>query len=43
MLHAAYQRLSPDERSEVDALVAEAVAALPSDDPVFVDMAGYPE
>jgi cell division protein FtsB len=43
MLHAAYQRLSPDERTRVDALVADAVAALPPDDPVFQDMKLYPE
>jgi hypothetical protein len=42
MLHAAYQRLSRDERAEVDELVAAAVAALPPDDPVFQDMANYP-
>jgi prefoldin subunit 5 len=43
MLHAAYQRLSPDDRTRVDAMVAEAVDALPPDDPVFTDMAGYPK
>jgi hypothetical protein len=43
MLHAAYQRLSREERDEVDALVAAAVATLPADDPVFVDMEGYPQ
>jgi hypothetical protein len=43
MLHAAYQRLSPEERADVDALVAEAVAALPPDDPVFADMKLYPQ
>jgi cell division protein FtsB len=42
MLHAAYQRLSREDRADVDALVAEAVAALPEDDPVFEDMANYP-
>lgn len=42
MLHAAYQRLSRDERADVDALVAEAVESIPADDPVFVDMKGYP-
>ncbi|MEO8261044.1 MAG: hypothetical protein ABI566_00630 [Pseudolysinimonas sp.] len=42
MLHAAYQRLSREERAEVDALVAQAVAAIPPDDPVFVDMQSYP-
>jgi hypothetical protein len=43
MLHAAYQRLSDDERSKVDALVAQAVDALPDDDPVFRDMQSYPK
>jgi hypothetical protein len=42
MLHAAYQRLSDEERRDVDAWVAEAVAALPQDDPVFLDMQAYP-
>lgn len=43
MLHAAYLRLPGDERAEVDTLVADAVAALPEDDPVFDAMAGYDE
>jgi hypothetical protein len=43
MLHAAYQRLPHDERVRVDAMVADAVAALPADDPVFLDMAAYPK
>ncbi len=43
MLHAAYLRLSPEERTAVDALVAEAVSALPEDDPVFDDMKLYSE
>lgn len=42
MLHAAYERLSPHERERVDALVDEAVAALPADDPVFGDLELYP-
>jgi len=42
MLHAAYRRLSDDERADVDAMVAEAVQKLPEDDPVFLDMASYP-
>jgi cell division protein FtsB len=42
MLHAAYQRLSREDRAAVDALVAQAVADLPEDDPVFLDMASYP-
>jgi cell division protein FtsB len=41
MLHAAYERLSPAERERVDALVEEAVATIPDDDPVFEDMALY--
>ena len=43
MLHAAYRRLTPEDREKVDALVAQAVEALPADDPVFLDMAGYPK
>jgi cell division protein FtsB len=43
MLHAAYLRLSTQERAEVDALVADAVETLPPDDPVFDDMKLYPE
>lgn len=43
MLHAAYQRLSADEKSEVDALVAAAVETLPPDDRVFTDMQSYPQ
>ncbi|HEV7742534.1 MAG TPA: hypothetical protein VGO65_08940, partial [Pseudolysinimonas sp.] len=42
MLHAAYQRLPDAERDRVDALVAQAVDALPEDDPVFRDMQTYP-
>ncbi len=41
MLHAAYERLSPDERERVDALVDEAIAAIPDDDPVFDDLELY--
>ncbi|MBX3194441.1 MAG: hypothetical protein R2717_03010 [Schumannella sp.] len=43
MLHAAYQRLSREERAEIDALVQQAVAAIPEDDPVFSDMSLYPK
>lgn len=43
MLHAAYQRLSREDRAKVDAWVADAVAALPPDDPVFTDMKAYPK
>jgi cell division protein FtsB len=42
MLHAAYERLSPDERARIDALVEEAIAAIPEDDPVYADLALYP-
>jgi hypothetical protein len=42
MLHAAYERLSPDERARVDGLVEEAIAAIPEDDPVYADLALYP-
>lgn len=41
MLHAAYDRLSPEERERVDALVAAAVDALPADDRVFEEIALY--
>lgn len=41
MLHAAYERLSRDERERVDALVAAAVATIPEDDPVFADLELY--
>ena len=43
MLHAAYERLSPDERTRIDALVEEAIAAIPADDPVYEDLALYPD
>ena len=42
MLHAAYERLSPDEQARIDGLVEEAIAAIPSDDPVYEDLALYP-
>jgi hypothetical protein len=42
MLHAAYERLSREERERVDALVDEAVADIPETDPVFEDLALYP-
>jgi hypothetical protein len=42
MLHAAYERLSPDERDRIDALVDEAIAAIPDDDPTFDDLELYP-
>lgn len=41
MLHAAYERLSPDERERIDALVEQAIAAIPEDDPVFDDLELY--
>lgn len=41
MLHAAYERLPRVERERVDALVAERVAAIPEDDPVFADLELY--
>ncbi|WP_395640837.1 hypothetical protein [Pseudolysinimonas sp.] len=43
MLHAAYERLSADEQARIDGLVAEAIAAIPEDDPVYEDLALYPE
>lgn len=42
MLHAAYERLSEADRRTVDALVADAVAALPADDPLFAALETYP-
>lgn len=41
MLHAAYERLSDEERAEVDALVAAYVATIPEDDPIYEDLALY--
>lgn len=43
MLHAAYDRLAPEERERVDALIAAAVAAIPADDPVFAELELYEE
>jgi hypothetical protein len=43
MLHAAYERLSPDERARIDGLVEKAIAAIPADDPVYEDLALYPD
>ncbi|MEO5535148.1 MAG: hypothetical protein ABIR17_08465 [Pseudolysinimonas sp.] len=43
MLHAAYERLSDSERAAVDKLVAARVAEIPADDPVYQDMALYPD
>ena len=42
MLHAAYERLSPEEQARIDGLVEEAIAAIPEDDPVYEDLALYP-
>jgi hypothetical protein len=42
MLHAAYERLTDDERERVDALVDQAIALIPEDDPVYADLALYP-
>jgi cell division protein FtsB len=41
MLHAAYERLSEPEREEVDALVADYIASIPEDDPIYQDLALY--
>ena len=43
MLHAAYERLTDDERERIDALVEQAIALIPADDPVYADLALYPE
>jgi len=42
MLHAAYERLTPDERDRIDELVEDAIATIPDDDPVYEDLALYP-
>jgi cell division protein FtsB len=42
MLHAAYERLSPDEQTRIDGLVEEAIATIPEGDPVYADLALYP-
>jgi cell division protein FtsB len=42
MLHAAYERLGPDEQTRIDGLVEEAIATIPEDDPVYADLALYP-
>jgi len=42
MLHAAYERLTDAERTLVDALVDQAIALVPEDDPIYVDLALYP-
>jgi hypothetical protein len=42
MLHAAYERLSPEEQDRIDGLVEEAIEAIPEDDPVYEDLALYP-
>lgn len=41
MLHAAYERLSDAERDDVDALVADYIAGIPEDDPIYQDLALY--
>lgn len=43
MLHAAYERLSPDERERADALVTEAIATVPADHRIYDDLALYPD
>lgn len=42
MLHAAYERLSDEERFRIDGLVEEAITQIPADDPVYQDLALYP-
>lgn len=42
MLHAAYNRLTPEDRTHLDTLVADFIASLPADDPTFATLeAGY--
>lgn len=43
LLHAYYDRLSPERTARVDRLVAAFVATLPDDDPNRRTVAGYPE
>lgn len=43
MLHAAYERLGAEERTRIDAMVREAIAAIPPDHRVYADLALYPE
>jgi hypothetical protein len=43
MLHAAYERLSRDQRAEVDSVVQAYVDQLPADDPTLEVMASYPD
>lgn len=43
LLHAVYQRMSREDRARIDALVAQVVAGLPSDDPNIATVAGYAE
>ena len=43
LLHAAYDRLTPDDAARIDALVADYVATLPADDGDVRIVAGYPE
>ncbi len=40
MLHAAYERLTDDDRARVDALIDEFIATLPGDDPTFETLDG---
>jgi hypothetical protein len=42
LLHASYDRLSPDEAARIDELVADYVATLPDDDENARIVAGYP-
>jgi hypothetical protein len=41
MLHAAYERLSDEERERVDALVTDYIATIADDDPIYQDLALY--
>ncbi len=43
LLHAVYERMSPQDARRIDALVAAYVATLPADDQNVLVVAGYPE
>jgi hypothetical protein len=43
LLHAVYDRMTPEEAARIDALVAAYVATLPTDDENVRTVAGYPE
>lgn len=42
LLHAVYARMEPDEQTRIDALVADYVATVPSDDDILAIVETYP-